>query len=68
VPADIPLFDGHRVVVLGSPSYARSFSAGRDFFNLQADVEVERLLTALEVNTWVARFSQAPPEAMRGEA
>jgi hypothetical protein len=67
VPADIPLFDGHRVVVLGSPSYARSFSAGRDFLSLRADIEVERLLTPLEVNTWVTRFSQARPEAMRGD-
>ena len=68
VPADIPEFDGYRVVVLGPPSYARSFAAGRTFLNLRADIEIERLLTPDAVDGWVTRFSQAGPEAKRGEA
>jgi hypothetical protein len=68
VPAHIPTFDGYRVIVLGPPSYARSFSAGRDFSTLRADIEVERLLAPDEVDGWVARFSRAGPEAVRGEA
>jgi hypothetical protein len=58
VPADIPVFDGYRVVVLGPASYARSFFAQREFLGLRADIEVERLLSADEVNAWVKRFSQ----------
>jgi hypothetical protein len=62
VPADIPVFDCYRVVVLGPTSYVRSFFAQRDFRGLHADIEVERLLAAAEVGAWVARFAQAGPE------
>jgi hypothetical protein len=58
LPADIPLFDRYRVVVLGPPSYARSFAAQRDFLGLRADIEVERVLSPDEVDAWVRRFSQ----------
>jgi len=68
VPAHIPVFDGYRVVVLGPPSYERNFNAGRTFLNLRADIDVERPLTSDEVDGWVTRFSQAGPEAARGEA
>jgi len=56
LPADIPLFDRYRVVVLGPPSYARSFAAQREFLGLRADIEVERLLPPDEVDAWVRRF------------
>jgi hypothetical protein len=59
VPADIPMFDGYRVVALGPASYARSFFAQREFLGLHADIEVERLLSADEVNAWIRRFSQS---------
>jgi hypothetical protein len=59
VPADIPTFDGRRVIVLGPPSYSRSFFAQRDFRGLRADIKVERLLSPDEVATWVGRFSQS---------
>lgn len=61
VPADIPTFDGHRVVVLGSPSYPRSFVAQRDFRGLRADIDVERLLSPDEVAAWVGRLSRSGP-------
>jgi hypothetical protein len=62
VPADIPAFDGHRVVVLGPPSYPRSFLAQRDFRGLRANIDVERLLSPDEVAAWVGRFSQSGPD------
>jgi hypothetical protein len=58
VPADIPAFDGYRVVLLGPPSYERNFDAQRQFAGLRPDIEVQRLLSADEVNAWVKRFSQ----------
>jgi hypothetical protein len=58
VPADIPVFDSYRVVLLGAASYARSFVAQREFQNLCADIEVEHLLSPDEVDAWVKRFSQ----------
>ncbi len=57
VPADIPLFDGYRVVVLGPASCARSFIPQGDFGGLRADIEVERVLSSNEINAWVKRFS-----------
>lgn len=60
VPADIPLFEGYRVVLLGKASYARQFKAQRDFLGLRADVEVERLLAGGEAAAWVERFRRAP--------
>jgi hypothetical protein len=66
VPADIPVFDSYRVVVLGPPSYTRKFAAQRDFLTLRADIEVERLLSAGEVDAWVKRFSQRGAEEMQG--
>jgi hypothetical protein len=59
VPDDIPVFEGDRVVALGPASYARSFFAQREYQSLRADIEVERLLSADEVNAWVKRFSQS---------
>ncbi len=61
VPADIPVFDGYRVILLGPPSYERLFASQRDFRTLRADIDVERLLSSNEVNAWIERFSQASP-------
>jgi hypothetical protein len=68
VPADIPAFDGHRIVVLGPPSYRRSFFAQRDFRGLRAEIDVERLLSPDEVAAWVARFSQSGPDGRKDDA
>jgi hypothetical protein len=66
LPADIPTFDGYRVVALGPPSYARQFLAQRDFLGLRADIEIERLLSADDVKAWIARFSTATPDGSAG--
>lgn len=53
IPADISVHDGHRVILLGLRSYARSSRAQRTFKNLQASIDVEKVLTEEEINNWI---------------
>lgn len=53
IPEDISVHNGHRVVLLGIPSYARSSKAQRTFKNLKADIEVAKVLTEEEINNWL---------------
>ncbi|NDW17673.1 hypothetical protein D0T53_01925 [Dysgonomonas sp. 216] len=48
-PADIPVKNGHRVILLGQPSYIRNLSIQRTFKNLEAYVEIEKKLTSEEI-------------------
>lgn len=70
VPADIRVFEGRRVVVLGPPPYARQWHASRLFGELPASLEVTRELPAAEVQGWLARLGSAPrpttPHVMHG--
>lgn len=52
-PQDISLHDGYRVVLLGKPSYKRTSHVQRTFKNLQADIEIEKELTAEEIDKWL---------------
>lgn len=52
-PADIPIFNGRRVVLLGPASYPRSWQSQRMFDNLPANLEVERKLTKGEIGVWL---------------
>ncbi|MET9626241.1 hypothetical protein ABZX92_02145 [Lentzea sp. NPDC006480] len=54
-PADIPLLDGVRVVVLGEPAYARSWNAGRLYPLMTPMVDVNRELSADETASWLAK-------------
>ncbi len=58
-PADIPVFEGHRVVLLGPPSYQRTWSSQRMFNHLPADLAIERKLTQDEVKQWLERMLAA---------
>lgn len=57
-PADIPVFSGFRVILLGTPSYKRGFGAQRDFANLPANITRDRLLNREEVTAWLLRMAQ----------
>ncbi|MBY0460571.1 MAG: hypothetical protein K2V38_24915, partial [Gemmataceae bacterium] len=59
-PADIRLFEGVRVVLLGPPPYDRGWNAGRRFAHLTAELTVERTLTAGQVSDWLERLASAP--------
>ncbi|PJN23035.1 hypothetical protein [Kitasatospora sp. CB02891] len=54
-PDDIPVVDGHRLLVLDEPSYARSWNADRFFPMLPGRVELLRVLPAEETRAWLAR-------------
>jgi hypothetical protein len=55
VPADIPELDGHRVIVLGPPPYARNWNAARVFAGMRASLDA-RELARDEVDAWIAKL------------
>jgi hypothetical protein len=59
VPADIPLFAEHRVVLLGPPSYQRSWRSQRAFDGMSATID-HRPLTKGEASDWLERIAVAP--------
>lgn len=59
VPADIPVFEGHRVVLLGPPSYSRSWRSQRMFNHLPGTIDNMRTLSRAEVNDWLERMLAA---------
>jgi hypothetical protein len=63
VPADIPIFDGYRVVLLGPASYPRTWQCQRIFSRLQARLDCEQPLSANEVQQWLARMVEAKRHA-----
>ena len=58
MPADIPVLDGHRVVLLGPAHMRRSWPAQRMFLKLSAQLTAEPL-DADAVARWLARIAQA---------
>jgi hypothetical protein len=61
VPADIPPFEGERVVLLGPPPYPRSWTAGRRFPSMVGDLRVEHVLTRGEVRDLLGRITASLP-------
>lgn len=54
-PADIPVVDGRRVIVLDPPPYARSWNVGRVYPEMAPQVDVTRVLSAAEAAEWLAK-------------
>ncbi|TDD39777.1 hypothetical protein E1287_02970 [Actinomadura sp. KC06] len=52
VPADIPVVNGTRVVVLDPPSYERTFPAGRRFPMMPATIRVEAAHQPEDLGNW----------------
>lgn len=52
-PIDIPVREGRRVILLGRCSHKQPCKLQRTFKNLKANIEVERMLTDEEINTWL---------------
>src|SRR5262249_38470049 len=59
VPADIPVFEGRRIILLGPRSYPRSWRSQRTFGLLRAKRECQRKLTKDEVHAWLGRMLTA---------
>ncbi|MER7699504.1 MULTISPECIES: hypothetical protein [unclassified Streptomyces] len=58
-PADIPVVDGVRLLVLDEPSCRRSWPAGRFLPGMRGDVLLERTLDPEEAERWYAHVSSA---------
>lgn len=59
IPADIPLLEDRRVVLLGPASYDRNWRAMRMFDRLPAKLHIEKHLMPAEVTAWLERISAA---------
>jgi hypothetical protein len=58
IPSDIPTVDGHRVILLGKPSYERTWGAQRMFEQLPASLDAHEL-SRDEVDEWLAKIAAA---------
>ena len=59
-PADIPPFEGRRVVVLSPVTLERTWKAPRDFLELVGEVRLLETLAPEAVDGWVRRLAEAP--------
>jgi hypothetical protein len=59
IPADIPVVDGVRLLVLDPPPYERAWPAGRLFSNMPGELVLEGPLPPAEAQGWLARTSPA---------
>jgi hypothetical protein len=57
-PSDIPLLDGHRVILLGPAGYEREWAAQRTFPNLPATLDSAPLAHD-QLDDWFARVAAA---------
>jgi hypothetical protein len=53
IPLDIPVFNDHRVVLLGPASYQRSWGSSRQFGHLLADIQIAQHLSPQEIEIWL---------------
>lgn len=63
-PEDVPVFEGRRVILLGPPTYPRSWRNLRMFNLLKAELAIERKLSREEIDGWLKRMaaSNSGPE------
>lgn len=54
-PADIPVTEGERIVVIDPPAYPRTWNTGRVYPLMMATLRVDRQLSADEVRGWLAQ-------------
>ncbi|PWU50633.1 hypothetical protein DLE60_18215 [Micromonospora globispora] len=62
-PADIPVLDGRRVVVLDPPPYLWTWNIGRTYPMLHPEVRLDRVLPVDEAAGWLSRV--AAPSKMK---
>lgn len=58
IPADIRVFEGFRVILLGAPSYHRGWQTARRFASMAPRLLLEETLDAEAVSHWMRRFGQ----------
>jgi hypothetical protein len=60
MPADIPAFEDMRVILLGPPSYVRSWTSQREFLNLRASLASVERLPKSEAIALLQRMAASP--------
>lgn len=63
-PADIPVQDGVRVVVLDPLPYSRSWNSGRLYSRMSPTVTVDGPLEPAEAEAWLAKVAPANPTGL----
>jgi hypothetical protein len=59
IPADLPLLDGERVVLLSAKDPPADWQGTRRYRDLPGDLVLERVLSADEVRAWLGRLAGA---------
>lgn len=57
-PAEIPQVHGHRIILIGPPSYPREWEFEREFKYLKAGIQVDSELSRPDLATWLARINE----------
>ncbi len=57
-PDEIPQLDGYRVILIGPPSYPRTWHFTRRFKHLAAGIVVDHELEKLDIQAWLDRIRQ----------
>ena len=60
-PADIPQFDGERIIVLDPPPYERTWNAGRAYPLMRPSLTIDRILTSDEATQWLSIVKPPTP-------
>lgn len=60
LPADIPQYEGTRIILLGPASYPRSWNAERRFDGMKGELHVIEKLKPEAVQDWLKRLANAP--------
>jgi hypothetical protein len=63
-PADIPSFEGYRVILLGPPAYARSWPSQRMFAKLPAAIKPSKMLEKQEALAWLKKMAASSNHQM----
>jgi hypothetical protein len=58
-PADIPMFEGKRIIVLAPSPFARAWNAPRDFDAMVGQLTLVQVLNDRDVSDWIARLAAA---------
>jgi hypothetical protein len=67
-PADIAVFEGRRVILLGPAAYSRTWPAQRTFAAMKPDLRLESVLTPSEVQGWLEKMVKSLPSAPQAHA
>lgn len=58
-PADIAMFEGRRVILLGPAAYVRYWPAQRTFAAMRPQLRIETVLTSDDVRDWLEKIRMA---------